>query len=311
MSLKPSLRNSVRYLVHRFPHLPAVACYRLLRNREIEQTRPIMTAPQNDREALCAVYLTGAKHVPDLLYAAKSLAIFYSRPIRLVILGDSTLGESERARIIRHLPAARIWTRAERDAKVIPLLREEGLIKCLEFREEQVFAARLVDFCLLDQASCFLWLDSDTLALRPLNGMTAALFHSQESSIFGLDPNNAYVFDLPELKQRFGHAVAPHCNAGTCFLHRDTIDLTVLDRWLAMPHYPMSHGWAEQTLIASLASLGRVAYFPHDTYSMGRQRDESICEFIHYCGPKPGPIEVAMLKYGQGMVLRQLLAGGG
>ena len=168
--------------MHRFPYLPAVAYYRLLRNREIEQTRPTITAPQNDREALCAVYLTGAKHVPDLLYAAKSLAIFYPKPLRLVILGDSTFGESERARIIRHFPAARIWTRAERDTKVIPLLREAGLTKCLEFREKQVFAARLVDFCLVDKAPCFLWLDSDTLALRPLNGMTDALFHAQEAS---------------------------------------------------------------------------------------------------------------------------------
>ena len=266
----------------------------------------MQTASQGDPGALCAVYLTGTKYVPDLLYAAKSLAKLYPRPIRLVILGDSTLGESERARITQHLPAARIWTRAERDAKVIPLLRKRGLRNCLEFREKQLFAARLIDFCLLDEAPFFLWLDSDTLALRPLQGMVKAIDDCNGASIFGRDPNNAYVFGPEEMAKRFGYPVALHCNAGTCFLHREVIDLTILEHWLAMPDYPMPHGWAEQTLIAALASRGPVAHFPEGTYSMGRQRDESVCEFIHYCGMKPGPVEVAMLKIGHGMVLKQL-----
>jgi hypothetical protein len=311
VQLRTNLREIARFVKHRLPYLPAVWYWRRRRDREVERTPPVQTAAQDDRNALCVVYLTGKKHVPDLLYAAKSFVARFPGSVRLVILGDSSLTETELVRIYRHLPNSRVWTRGERDVRVIPLLKERGFEKCLQFREQLVFAARLIDVCLVDKADAFLWLDTDTLAFRPLNGMIQTLETSNGAAVFGRDPNNAYVFSLAELKERFGNAMPPHCNAGTCFLQRKLLDLAVLERWLSIPDFPMGNSWAEQTLVAALAGRGLVAYFPEGTISMGRGRDESACEFIHYCGMKPGPVEMAMLKVGHGIIHRQLIAARG
>jgi hypothetical protein len=298
------LLQKYRYARYRLPHWPKVKALRWYRALQIEKTAPVSTAPVNG-DGLNVLYVTGPRQVTDLLYSAKSVAANLARPFSMTVYGDKHLGPVDADRIARHFPHADVWTKARRDEVVLPDLAKADLHRCIEFREKLPMAAKIIDAKLLLSGDAFVLLDTDTVALRPLS-IFEDMVEKADGCIFGKDADNAYVFPYEELESRFRVRVVPQINTGLFYVRKEILDLQQVEEWLSMPGFDMSNGWAEQTIIAALASKGTVRYFPEDRYDMGSRSHTFAREFVHYCGMKPGPVEVEMLRVGQGAALRAM-----
>lgn len=287
-----------------FPHY----YYLWKRSIDIEKTTPVATAKYGELDVIEVHMLTGEKHHVDLLYAAKSFIYNYQAPISLVIHTDTSVSKEVIQKIQRHLPQAKIFTRQERNELVEQELDNRGLKYCQKFRQVNVFGAKLIDAFVLSQSQKVILLDTDCLAFKSLYRLQELVNLSETISIFAKDPQ-PYPYSIsPEtIKQVFGVDIKPYLCAGFCILNNKIIDLTIIEKWLATPDYPMSCHYAEQTITAALASRGNVVMLPDNEYNTGRLQDEKISNFIHYCGHYLSATRIAMRQIGQSIVLQQLI----
>ncbi len=286
-----------------FPHY----YYLWKRSIDIEKTAPVTTAKYGDTNAIEVHMLTGAKHHVDLLYAAKSFVYHYQAPISLIIHTDVSVSKEIIKKIQRHLPQAKIFTRQQRNELVEPELEKRGLKYCQQFRRVNVFGAKLIDAFVLSQSQKVILLDTDCLAFKSLGYLRELANLSEPINIFAKDPQ-PYPYSIsPEaIKQVFGVDIKPYLCAGFCILNNKSIDLNIVEKWLAIPEYPMSCHYAEQTITAALVSQGNVVMLPDREYNTGRLQDEKTCSFIHYCGHYLSATRIAMRQIGQSIVLQQL-----
>lgn len=297
--LKAMTTGQIRYV-------PSHHFYRWLRSRDIEATPPVPTAPPGDRDALEVHMLTGRRQYVDLIYAAKSFLRFYQSPISLFVHGDASLANEDVRRIERHLPGVIILLKGERDAIIEPELRRRGLDNCILFRRLNPFAAKLIDAPLVSSAERICLLDTDCLAFRSLDGLSREIERGQAKWIFARDPQ-AYPYCLSPEQARghFGITIEQHLNSGFCVVPRE-LDLEQIDRWLAPDRYPLRSHFAEQTILAALASRGGVTFLPDAEFNTGRTKTEAECSLIHYCGHYLSQTRIAMRREGQPMLIRSL-----
>jgi hypothetical protein len=287
-----------------FPHY----YYQWKRSIDIERTAPIITAIYGTPDVPEVHMLTGAKQHIDLLYAAKSFVHHYKAPVSLIIHLDRTnINEDVIRRIERHLPQVKILTRQVRDELVDSELEKRGLKYCKEFRKSNVLAAKLIDACLLSRSDRIIILDTDCLAFKSLHRLRELVSCSTHINVVTKDPQ-AYPYSIPleQIKSSFGVDVKLHINTGLCIIDPRSINLSIVDKWLSTPGYPMNHPWAEQTIIAALVSRGDAIVLPENEYNTGRVQDEKTCRFIHYCGHYLSSTRFAMRSIGQSIVLKQL-----
>ncbi len=286
-----------------FPHY----YYRWKRSIDIEKTLPMTTAIYATPGVTEVHMLTGVKQHIDLLYAAKSFAHHYQKPISLVIHADTSVNERVIDRIKRHLPQAKIFTRQQRDQRVEPELERRGLKYSLRFRQVNVFGAKLIDAFLLSSQNKIILLDTDCLSFKPLSQLHKFDNINSLESVFAKDPHPyPYSISPKAIQNNFGLEVKPYLCTGFCILNLQSIDLNFIEKWLSTPGYPMNCHYAEQTMIAAMVSLGDVVMLPEHEYNTGRQVDEETSSFIHYCGHYLSDTRIAMRKTGQAIVLEQL-----
>lgn len=291
-----------------FPHY----YYLWKRSVDIERTAPVNTAMYGTPDAPEVHMLTGAKHCVDLLYAAKSFVHHYQTPVSLIIHADTTVTEDVIRRLERHLPQAKIFTRQMRDELVVPQLEKRGLKQCKEFREINVFGAKLIDAFLLSHSDKAILLDTDCLAFKPLHRLRELASCFPPKNVFAKDPQAyPYSISLEQIKIDFGVDIKPHLCAGFCMINRQLIDFDVMDKWLSTTGYPMSSHYAEQTITAAMVSRGDVVMLPDNEYNTGRLQNETTCTFIHYCGHYLSQTRIAMRMIGQSIVLKQLCTSAG
>ncbi len=286
-----------------FPHY----YYLWKRSLDIERTAPVNSCIYGTPDALEVHMLTGAKHHVDLLYAAKSFVHHYQAPVSLIIHADSTVTEDVIRRLERHLPQVKIFTRQERDELVEPKLEQQGLKHCQEFREVNIFGAKLIDAFLISKSDKVILLDTDCLAFNSLHRLRELASFHPHANVFAKDPQ-AYPYSISSehIKQYFGVDIKPYLCAGFCLLNCQAIDFNVVEKWLSTPEYPMNSHYAEQTITAALVSRGDVVMLPDNEYNTGRLQDEKACSFIHYCGHYLRGTRIAMRRIGQSIVLKQL-----
>ncbi|BDA72907.1 hypothetical protein CAL7716_070730 [Calothrix sp. PCC 7716] len=286
-----------------FPHY----YYSWRRSIDIEQTAPVITATYGTRDAIEVHMLTGAKHYVDLLYAAKSFIYNYQAPISLIIHADTSVTDDVIKNIHKHLPKAKIFTRQQRDEIVVPKLEVLGLKYCQQFREINVFGAKLIDAFLLSHSQKVILLDTDCLAFKPLHRLRKLVDNNEAVNVYAKDPQ-PYPYSLSEkqIQEYFGVQIIPYFCAGFCVINRQTIDLNITEKWLSTPGYPSYSHYAEQTITAALVSQSARVMLPENEYNTGRIYDESQCDFIHYCGHYLSETRIAMRHIGQSIVLQKL-----
>jgi hypothetical protein len=288
-------------------YVPSHHFYRWRRSRDIELTAPMRSAPRGTPGVLEVHMLTGRRHYVDLLYAAKSFVQFYRDPVSIVIHADTSLTAGFVHRIRHHLPCATVFSRAQRDEMVEPRLRERGLPNCSLFRRLNPFAAKLIDAPILSSSDRICLLDSDCVAFRALDHLSHAIQNDRAKWIFARDPQRSpYCLSEQQAERHFGFPLEHHLNTGFCVVDPRELDLSVIERWLEPGAYPLHSHFAEQTVIAALATRGGVTFLPESEVNIGRTRTEAECSLIHYCGHYLSHTRIAMRREGQPLLLRSL-----
>jgi hypothetical protein len=251
--------------------------------------------------------LTGRLQHVDLLYAAKSFLRFYRGLVSLVVHGDASLTADAIDRIRRHLPGVTVFEKRERDALIDPALRRRGLEKCILFRQVNPFATKIVDAPLLSSARRICLLDTDCLSFRALDALADAVAHPDMKWIFARDSQEfPYCVTQEEAVRFFGFPIAPHICAGFCVVDPRELDLGEIEGWLRLEGYPLRSHFAEQTIVAALATRGGVTFLPDSEFNTGRTKKESECSLIHYCGHYLSETRIAMRRDGQSLLVQSL-----
>ena len=248
--------------------------------------------------------LTGSSSLGDLLYAAKSFVERYRNPVTLVIHGDGTLSASDKERLAGHLPEGEILLKEERDKKTIPYLKKHDLEHCRAFREANVFGRRLVDTSVLSKGRMVINMDTDCLSFDTLGRLRSLV--EEEAITYIQDPKpQPFSLSSQEAKRRFEVKPIRHFNAGLCAFPSAQLDLEQIETWLTRPGYPMESHYAEQTILAALAALGKSKALPRKEYTFGRRSTETV-RFVHYADHYLSKTRISMRRDGQKEILRQL-----
>lgn len=288
-------------------YVPQHHFYRWRRSRDIEGTPPVPCAERGTPGALEVHMLTGRPQYVDLLYAAKSFLCFYRAPVSLVVHGDRSLTPELIDRIRRHLPGVTVFPKPERDALIDPELRKRGLENCRVFREVNPFATKIIDAPLLSSSERICLLDTDCLAFRALDGLSDILRQGNAKWIFARDPNEfPYCLTPEEAPRFFGFPLATHLNSGFCVVEPRELDLSTIEGWLGVDGYPIHSHFAEQTILAALASRGGLMFLPDADFNTGGTRKETECSLIHYCGHYLSRTRIAMRRDGQSLLVQSL-----
>ncbi len=286
-----------------FPH----HLYRWLRDRDIEQTPPVLTTPYGESDEIPELHLlTGTGSVGDLLYAAKSFVTHYEAPLTLVIHGDGTLTTTDTRRLTRHFPNGRVFTKDERDEPVLSQLEEEGAEKCISFRKANVLAYKLLDVSILARSKHFIIMDTDCLAFQSLGRIQDHIAENPGAMGYMKDPQAwPYSVSRETGKEIVGTTLTPHVNSGLVVLPLASIEIRQIENWLSSSSFSLKSHFAEQTLYGFLASVHPSKVFSPSDYKIGKPDD---CEtvFAHYAAHYLSSTRISMRRGGQKRILKQL-----
>ena len=256
------------------------------RNR-ILYSRPFTCGARN--EGFEIHVLTSRHDLLDSLWCLKTFLHYSGTRPRVVIHGDSTLGETE-ARLIRgQLTNAEVVRKTEADETLKQYLAE--FRSCYEYRHRQrnVFALKLFE------PQCYardnvLLLDSDVLFFRRPKKMLDLIQNG--TGFFLSDYKNSYSFGQYLMEERFG-TVLEKVNAGVAYVPKILFDLALIEDvlTLAREHQFPRMKWIEQTAQAVLFSSqpGRVERLD-DLHQISRQAisADTVCHHFVNDGSRTG-----------------------
>jgi hypothetical protein len=280
-----------------YRHGLPTAYYRDVVRSRILQTPAIAGTSSN----ACEIHvLTTSGDWLNLIWALKSFYHFSRRAYSLCIHDDGTLTEEACFQLRRHFPEGRLISRGEADAAVLPALAEFPL--CSELRRTNTLSLKLFDFRHYLQSDRMLLLDSDILfflepqeLLRRIED-TAYLWNTANE-----DVSSAYTVDAETVQERLGFELHPRFNSGLGLIHRSSLNLDWIERFLQLPGIH-EHFWRiEQTLFALCSSKHGVELLP-DAYRVRLEGNSDGLPCRHYVG------SIRHLIYAEGM--RNLVRSG-
>ena len=235
--------------------------YRVWRRRRLQRrildTPPIRTAASGPVEVRL---LTWRRDCIDAIWALKSFYHFAQVDYPLYIHDGGLLPGQVRL-LARHFPAARILTPTDANRLVDAELERRGLQRCLSCRSKHPMMRKLFDFFLLSKADYLISIDSDILFFRcpellciPPGGIAANRYNE--------DVSCWYAMSLEEMELTFGIKAAQRINAGLSVIRRQSVDFTLVERWLACPKLSQEIWLTEQTLHALCAGVNGVELLP-------------------------------------------------
>lgn len=284
----------------RFRHGVRVAYYRDVIRPRILESSPVV----GPTDTQCEIHvLTSAKDVLDLMWGLKSFYRASGRRYALCIHDDGTLTADLQAHLRTHFPAARLISRPEADAAVLPTLA--GHPRCVDFRRSNHLAPKLFDFGHFLRSDRMLLLDSDVLFFdQPTELLRRIEDPTYQLNTVNRDVASAYTVDPAEAKRLAGVALVPQFNSGLGLIHRGSLNLDWIEEFLALPGI-IGHFWRiEQTLIALCSSRWGVELLPPE-YDVRLDRQADHGPSRHYVGA----IRHLLYRDGVRRLVPQLLAG--
>lgn len=268
--------------------------------RDCVRPRILRTPPIVTEDPACEVHvLTSAKDWLDLTWALKSFYRYSHRSYALCIHDDGTLPDLALRTLATHFPAARIISRKQADAEVLPSLA--AFPCCLNFRRTNLLAPKVFDFPFYLRSERMLLLDSDVVFFaEPVELLRRIEDAEYRKNAVNGDVASAYTV-TSEAAAQAGVALLERFNSGLGLIHKQSLRLDWLEEFLALPGV-LGHFWRiEQTLFALCSSRFGTELLPpeydvHLTGSVGNSPAR------HYVGA------IRLLLYREG--IRKLVRAG-
>ncbi|HVX83175.1 MAG TPA: hypothetical protein VH253_00005 [Phycisphaerae bacterium] len=224
-------------------------------------------APPKSVATLNVHTCVGHSHVDLTITCLSSLLRFSADPLSIIIHEDGSLTPDDRARLDAALHHPRIIDRKTADAQMHELLRPFPNLQ--RFRAANFFAIKILDVSLLTSDPLIAYCDCDILFLKPFKN----LYHIPPGAggIMMHDFESAYSIRSWHLLAHPSLRLAKDVNAGLVCLHRSSLDLHLLERFLSLPCSSTKKYFTEQTSWALLAH--------HKKFHLYHPR--------HVCFPRP------------------------
>jgi hypothetical protein len=207
--------------------------------------------------------LTSNADCLNLIWALKSFYAASGRHYALCIHDDGTLAPAQASALAALFPEARIISKTEAEAGVLPTLT--AYPRCQEFRRTNHLSPKVFDFVHYLQSDRMLLLDSDVLFFREPTELLRRIedqgyrknsVNADVASAYTVSPKAALEIAQVNLIERF--------NSGLGLIHRDSLRLDWLEEFLALPEI-LGHFWRiEQTLFALCSSRYGVELLPKE-----------------------------------------------
>ncbi|MCX7396125.1 MAG: hypothetical protein NT138_00430 [Planctomycetales bacterium] len=274
----------------KFQHGLRTAWFRDVLRPRILKTDPI----EADDRSVCEIHvMTSDSDWLNLIWTLKSFYQGSGRRYALCLHDDGTLSATARETLQSHFPMARIVSRSQADAEVLPTLI--SFPKCGEFRRSNLLAPKVFDFRHYLKADRMLLLDSDVLFFtEPLELLRRLETPEYRLNCVNGDIKSAYTV-TPELaRQHCDVRLIERFNSGLGVIHRESLNLDWIEEFLAIPGIIGNFWLIEQTLYALCSSRFGVELLPaeYDVFLKGEADDRPS---RHYVGA------IRHLMYKEGM----------
>lgn len=205
--------------------------------------------PAGPAAALRVHTLIGHKHVDLAITCIGSLLRYSANPLSIIIHEDGSLTPEDRERLDRDLQQPLIINRQDADARMAEILRPWPALS--RFRRENFWAMKILDVCLLTDDPLIAYCDCDVLFLKPFSDLYS--IPPGAGGIMMQDAQSAYSIRSWHLLRSPSLRLAKDANAGLLCLHRKSIDLPLLESFIAKPFSSTKKYFTEQTCWAILA----------------------------------------------------------
>ncbi|RYE22826.1 MAG: hypothetical protein EOP42_23955 [Sphingobacteriaceae bacterium] len=200
--------------------------------------------------------LLGHKNLDFSIECLQSFLYNADDEIFLEIFEDGSLTSEDEEKLISSLKNSVIIRKAERDAKLEPLLANYPA--CREYRNSTNFAQKLFDITLFGDGDV-LYIDSDIYFLKKF-----ALPPLDEMPVFMFDNQNAYSFSPLDLL-KMNISAFPNVNTGFFYFPKNLFDLQFIEKLLKdeviAKSFKRQMNWSEQTIWSLLAAKSRSISF--------------------------------------------------
>jgi len=266
-------------LQSKYRHGLKTAHYRDRVRWRILETRPIAGL----EDGPCEIHvLTHKGDWLNLIWTLKSFYHHAQRRYPLCIHDDGTLDQDARSALTRHFPDARMISREQADATVLPTLTE--FPRCREFRKTNHLSPKVFDFRHYLESDQMLLLDSDVLFYQSPDELLRRIEDDDfQLNSVNRDVETAYTVDPDDIEQRFGFRMVERFNSGLGVIQRDSLRLDWAEEFLNVPGI-VGHFWRiEQTLFALLSCRHGVELLP-EAYDVYLTRGLGARPSRHYVG---------------------------
>jgi hypothetical protein len=232
----------------------------------------------------CEIHvLTSSQDWLNLVWALKSFYSASGRHYALCIHEDGSLAREEIETLTEHFPAARIISKSEADAQVLPRLA--SFPRCLDFRKTNHLSPKVFDFRHYLESERMLLLDSDVLFFKePTELLRRIEDHNYGCNVANRDIASAYTVDARAVKVETGIDLIERLNSGLGLIHKDSLTPDWIEEFLELPGISAGHFWRiEQTLYALCSSRFGVELLP-PSYDIRLSGGISDSPSRHYVG---------------------------
>ncbi len=204
--------------------------------------------------SVCEVHILTSSN--DWLNACWAIRSFYQVAgcsYALSIHDDGTLPAAAHRALQKQFPDARLLSRTQADAEIDPWLA--AYPRCYDFRSSNKLALKVFDLLYYGRSNRLMVLDSDVLFFS----CPAELLRRIEDRLYQMncanaDVASAYTVTSDIVRSQCGFIPIERFNSGLCLIHRESLQLSWLEEFLALPGI-LSHFWQiEQTLLALCSS---------------------------------------------------------
>jgi hypothetical protein len=243
----------------------------------ILRTRPIATRPADPSlPAPCEVHIL--THEPDWcmgLWAAKTLYHHAGVDWPLIWHEGGPLSGRARSALQDHFPNGRFVSLAEADGVVEHGLVRRGLATSLRARRAAVMLRKLIDPVFFGAAPRIVSLDTDVLFFRHPAEIIGWAEGGTEINLFNRDlPSTFNVLSDRGAEERYSITLFKGHNAGLALLHRKSLELAEIDRYLQDPELRVDeatgglHLWLVEQSLHGLIGARHGADLLPETYRL-------------------------------------------
>lgn len=254
--------------------------------RKVARMKSVCIASQSAFKS-CEVHLLTSKWDWDLaLWAVHSFYHWASVDWPLVIHDGGGLGTQEWACFKTHFPNARLVPALEADGLVNNYLAKRDLSATIHARANCNLMRKVIDTAVMCQAPRFILLDSDVLFFRaPTHLLQLAQASSQRFHLLR-DYQDSYSIDRDTAQGKLGIRLPPTINTGLAVIPKSSIDFDAMENIFRIGVIPLFRdGFAEQKVLALLASIAGLDYLPEDYKVVTGPSISRADTFRHYVGP--------------------------